>query len=935
MKGRRAQWCAQLIAAVILVSGGLVVGSVPTPALAADASDFDPGMLIADEVFYAPGAMSAAEVEAFLRDKGSRCVPGSSGLPCLKDYTETTPDRPANEQCAAYVGAVDESAAQVIWKSAQACGINPQAILVILQKEQGLLTASGESLVESRYRSAMGFRCPTNGECEPQYAGFANQVYSAAWRFQYYADHPNSFHFHEGRTNTIPFHPNPACGSTEVFIRNQATAGLYNYTPYQPNAAALAAGYGTGDACSTYGNRNFWARFEDWFGSTDGASHNPIGELETVDAISGGIALSGWAIDPDTTGPIYVWLTVDGSGRHLYANQARPDVAEANPEFGANHGFSARLDIAEGQHTVCVTASNVGIGSHTPLGCSTVLVRGVSPVGGLESVVAEIGGTVSVRGWAIDPDTTGPIFVWLTVNGSGRHLYANQARADVAEAQPGYGPDHGFSTQLQLDGGRYTICATASNVGLGSHTPLGCETVSVRGGSPFGNFERMAVTSEGIELTGWAVDPDTADRIYLWVTVDGAGRHYLAGTERPDVGRAFPEYGSAHGYSLTIAATPGPHRVCITAVNVGAGTHTSLGCRGSSPDVSGNRSPYGNFEAASGGPNGIEIRGWAIDPDTTAPVYLWVTIDGKYGRHIRADVERSDVGRVFPSYGSGHGFEKLLAVAPGSHRICVTASNVGPGAHTDLRCKQVTGSGGTLADVTFQSFTASNGLRSQFHIYAAQIDPRKPVGLMIQFHGDGAYEFNNPNSTYFLGGPLGLRAEAAKRNMVLLVARTPDVEGSITWWESGVANADYARDLIQSQALDRYDIDTTRVWLVGYSGGAQFVTKFLLPKYSAMFGGGGAVIFGGGGRPSITVTPFAPSFVSRFPMHWYTGALDDGTCAGHTYNALGDAQGGSAYYGGLGFTATLETPAGMCHGLSGRAGEVVGAQLDLRGVVAG
>jgi hypothetical protein len=51
-----------------------------------------------------------------------------------------------------------------------------------------------------------------------------------------------------------------------VRIRNQATANLYNYTPYQPNEAALASLYGDGDECSAFGNRNFWRIFTDWFG---------------------------------------------------------------------------------------------------------------------------------------------------------------------------------------------------------------------------------------------------------------------------------------------------------------------------------------------------------------------------------------------------------------------------------------------------------------------------------------------------------------------------------------------------------------------------------------------------------------------------------------------------------------------------------------------
>ena len=62
--------------------------------------------------------------------------------------------------------------------------------------------------------------------------------------------------------------PQRGCGSSPVYIQNQATANLYYYTPYQPNAAAIRAGYGEGDGCSAYGNRNFYQYFTDWFGST-------------------------------------------------------------------------------------------------------------------------------------------------------------------------------------------------------------------------------------------------------------------------------------------------------------------------------------------------------------------------------------------------------------------------------------------------------------------------------------------------------------------------------------------------------------------------------------------------------------------------------------------------------------------------------------------
>src|SRR5690606_17254112 len=75
------------------------------------------------------------------------------------------------------------------------------------------------------------------------------------------------YNYRAGQVNNVLYHPKAACGSAPVFIANQATAGLYNYTPYQPNTAALNNLYGTGDSCSSYGNRNFWRLYWDWFGS--------------------------------------------------------------------------------------------------------------------------------------------------------------------------------------------------------------------------------------------------------------------------------------------------------------------------------------------------------------------------------------------------------------------------------------------------------------------------------------------------------------------------------------------------------------------------------------------------------------------------------------------------------------------------------------------
>jgi uncharacterized protein with LGFP repeats len=228
----------------------------------ADLRLFDPGNIIDDDIFYNASTMDAAAVQAFLATKGSECT---SSL-CLKNLRQDTWTRAADQYCTTYTGRAGETAAQIIAKVGRACGVNPQVLLVLLQKEQGLVRTSDPT--EGKLRKAVGYGCPDTAPCDAQYYGFYNQLYSAAHRFRYYRANPGSFGHRAGVTNNVRYHPNSACGSVPVYIQNQATAGLYNYTPYTPNEAALRAGYGTGDGCSAYGNRNFFSYFTDWFGST-------------------------------------------------------------------------------------------------------------------------------------------------------------------------------------------------------------------------------------------------------------------------------------------------------------------------------------------------------------------------------------------------------------------------------------------------------------------------------------------------------------------------------------------------------------------------------------------------------------------------------------------------------------------------------------------
>ena len=161
------------------------------------------------------------------------------------------------------------SAAQIIVAAARACGISPKVLLVMLQKEQGLIT--DRSPIEWSYRAALGQGCPDTAPCDSAFSGFYRQVYFGARQLRIYQARPDWFGYQIG-WNNILYSPDTSCGTTRVYIENDATRALYIYTPYTPNSASLGNLYGSGDRCSTYGNRNFWRDYSDWFGSPLGTA---------------------------------------------------------------------------------------------------------------------------------------------------------------------------------------------------------------------------------------------------------------------------------------------------------------------------------------------------------------------------------------------------------------------------------------------------------------------------------------------------------------------------------------------------------------------------------------------------------------------------------------------------------------------------------------
>ncbi|MBI2588978.1 hypothetical protein HYW35_02120, partial [Candidatus Saccharibacteria bacterium] len=204
--------------------------------------------IIDDDIFTKTSSMSAAGIQAFLNAKVPSCRPGYT---CLKNFTEN-----------------GKSAAQIIYDKAIEFSINPQVILVTLQKEQSLVT--DDFPLESQYQTAMGYGCPeSQSVCDSQYFGFTNQIHLGTKLLRVGVDrncgNSSSYpgwsvdaRWRLGNTTTVD--------DKATLIQTCATGALYAYTPHRPDSGYETAGNGS----HYYGNYNFINFFSSWFGPTQG-----------------------------------------------------------------------------------------------------------------------------------------------------------------------------------------------------------------------------------------------------------------------------------------------------------------------------------------------------------------------------------------------------------------------------------------------------------------------------------------------------------------------------------------------------------------------------------------------------------------------------------------------------------------------------------------
>lgn len=265
----------------------LLLSTFPTSVLAQIDPAFNPNKLIEDNIFADIQTFGGAEgVQKFLESRNSVLANTNPSFLVMLKEPDASLLKQGLEDPNPNLGRL-RTAAELIWDASRQSGLNPQVIIVTLQKEQGLITNYQNTPPENLQKildKAMGFDCPDDGGCGNLFPGFYYQLFgnfdSAGNRYLGAAKSlMKSFGFPEGRgplingsvsrvgqsiildniSNTPEVQP-----SQTITLLNRATAALYRYTPHVFN-----------------GNYNFWRFFQEWFRYPNGTLFALAGDIKT------------------------------------------------------------------------------------------------------------------------------------------------------------------------------------------------------------------------------------------------------------------------------------------------------------------------------------------------------------------------------------------------------------------------------------------------------------------------------------------------------------------------------------------------------------------------------------------------------------------------------------------------------------------------------
>jgi hypothetical protein len=271
----------------------------PTPA---HASPFNANNLIDDAIFNNTGSINAAQIDSWLNSNfgSSSCISTSHGF--------SAPDPTGYSPSTGFTYGGNVSAGQVIYDAALAYGLNPQVLLVTLQKEQSLVTG-GSGCSTLAYTGATGYGCPdggttysysgvnlyaingnavtsVSGTCvnTASKAGFSQQLIHAAWLLKFGEQRSEGNTSWDVQANNYPENGDHWDNSDDpqTCYGGPMTQGTFKRCSTDSSAVSYD-GYITIDGSSTHmdtgataalywytphfsGNQNFDNLFQSWFG---------------------------------------------------------------------------------------------------------------------------------------------------------------------------------------------------------------------------------------------------------------------------------------------------------------------------------------------------------------------------------------------------------------------------------------------------------------------------------------------------------------------------------------------------------------------------------------------------------------------------------------------------------------------------------------------
>lgn len=222
------------------------------------------------------------------------------------------------------------------------------------------------------------------------------------------------------------------------------------------------------------------------------------------------------------------------------------------------------------------------------------------------------------------------------------------------------------------------------------------------------------------------------------------------------------------------------------------------------------------------------------------------------------------------------------------------------------------GTGGPLTDakkITWASGTTS----SIYHRKAAHLTGAGPFPLVIHLHGDGFEEVTNYGNNVTTSVGYAYEKTAVEAGALFVMPRTPDTTNA-TWYDQATSTTWLVNFIKMLKA--QYNVDEQRIFISGYSGGAEELSYNLVCDHHTLFQGGGAMMLGGGGADGLTGFTGIPSQKVKddFLLRWWYGENDNGKAPSDTsIDAVTASAQGEKWYRDRGFNTARTMIPGKNH----------------------